>query len=67
MCRPQFIRPEDNNYKPYLELRKMRHPCVLPTFNAATRDLAQQTLTEITQPTFNKRAGGFIPNDTIVG
>jgi hypothetical protein len=32
MCRPQFIRVEDNDGNPYLELRQMRHPCVKLTF-----------------------------------
>ena len=32
MVRPRFIRREDNLFKPYLELRKMRHPCITLTF-----------------------------------
>ena len=32
MSRPRFIKPEDNFNKPYLELKKMRHPCVTLTF-----------------------------------
>ena len=32
MCRPRFIKKEENLNKPYLELRKMRHPCITLTF-----------------------------------
>jgi len=31
MCRPRFISKAENGNKPYLELRKMRHPCIEAT------------------------------------
>eukprot|EP00826_Nyctotherus_ovalis_P020446 TRINITY_DN1641_c0_g1_i11.p1 TRINITY_DN1641_c0_g1~~TRINITY_DN1641_c0_g1_i11.p1 ORF type:complete len:237 (+),score=90.54 TRINITY_DN1641_c0_g1_i11:540-1250(+) len=31
MCRPQFIKKEENKGEPYLELRRVRHPCIEAT------------------------------------
>eukprot|EP00347_Sterkiella_histriomuscorum_P024111 403332270 len=62
-CRPIFIKPEDNFSKPYLELRKMKHPCVNLTFNPVNEQ--QQTIGFSDEPVF--KTSHFIPNDTIIG
>ncbi len=31
MCKPEFIKKTDNDGRPYLELRQVRHPCIVET------------------------------------